>query len=179
MKAFAIDKYGSNDNVRAVEVPDPELRDDDVLVEINAASINPLDARIRDGKVKTILPYRLPLILGNDLAGVVVRVGSAVRRFKPGDQVYARPDQDRIGSFAERTIERRGKFGRIGHDRSLAEAGFVEREQFNQVRRVQIRPCVRLHQFARPGKLVPRANRQAIITAENTVADGAPEFDRN
>ena len=101
MKAFTIDKYGSNDNVRAVQVPDPQLRDDDVLVEIHAASINPLDARIRDGKVKPILPYRLPLILGNDLAGVVVRVGSAVRRFQPGDQVYARPEQDRIGTFAE------------------------------------------------------------------------------
>jgi NADPH:quinone reductase-like Zn-dependent oxidoreductase len=101
MKAFAIDKYGSNDNVHAVQVPDPQLRDDDVLVEIHAASINPLDAKIRDGKVKPILPYRLPLILGNDLAGVVVRVGSAVRRFQPGDQVYARPDQHRIGTFAE------------------------------------------------------------------------------
>jgi NADPH:quinone reductase-like Zn-dependent oxidoreductase len=101
MKAFAIDRYGSNDNVHAVQVPDPQLRNDDVLVQIHAASINPLDAKIRDGKVKTILPYRLPLILGNDLAGVVVRVGSAVRRFQPGDAVYARPDQDRIGTFAE------------------------------------------------------------------------------
>jgi alcohol dehydrogenase len=72
-----------------------------VLVQIHAASINPLDAKIRDGKVKPILPYRLPVILGNDLAGVVVRVGPEVRRFKPGDQVYARPDQHRIGTFAE------------------------------------------------------------------------------
>ena len=101
MKAFTIDRYGSNDNVHAVQVPDPQLRDDDVLVEIHAASINPLDAKIRDGKVKTILPYRLPVILGNDLAGLVVRVGAAVRRFQPGDQVYARPDQHRIGTFAE------------------------------------------------------------------------------
>jgi NADPH:quinone reductase-like Zn-dependent oxidoreductase len=84
-----------------VQVPDPQLRDVDVLVEIHAASINPLDAKIRDGKVKPILPYRLPVILGNDLAGVVVRVGPEVRRFKPGDQVYARPDQHRIGTFAE------------------------------------------------------------------------------
>jgi NADPH:quinone reductase-like Zn-dependent oxidoreductase len=101
MKAFTIDQYGSNDNVLAVQVPDPQLRDDDVLVEIHAASINPLDAKIRDGKLKPILPYRLPVILGNDLAGLVVRVGPEVRRFKPGDQVYARPDQDRIGTFAE------------------------------------------------------------------------------
>jgi NADPH:quinone reductase-like Zn-dependent oxidoreductase len=101
MKAFTLDKYGSNDHVRAADVPEPALREDDVLVEIHAASINGLDAKIRDGKVKPILPYRLPLILGNDLAGVVVRVGSKVERFKPGDEVYARPDQHRIGTFAE------------------------------------------------------------------------------
>src|SRR2546423_1238215 len=101
MKAFIVDRYGSNDGVRAGEIPDPELRDDDVLVQIHAASVNPLDFKIRDGKLKRILPYRLPFILGNDLAGVVVRVGSGVRRFKPGDEVYARPDIDRIGAFAE------------------------------------------------------------------------------
>ncbi len=101
MKAFIVDRYGSNDGVRFGEMPDPGLRENDVLVQIHAASVNPLDLKIRDGKLKLILPYRLPLILGNDLAGVVVRVGSQVRRFKPGDEVYARPDQDRIGAFAE------------------------------------------------------------------------------
>jgi NADPH:quinone reductase-like Zn-dependent oxidoreductase len=101
MKAFIVDRYGSNDGVRFGEMPDPELRENDVLVQIHAASVNPLDLKIRDGKLKLILPYRLPLILGNDLAGVVVGVGSQVRRFKPGDEVYARPDQDRIGAFAE------------------------------------------------------------------------------
>jgi alcohol dehydrogenase len=82
-------------------MPDPEVRDDDVLIQIHAASVNPVDYKIRDGAFKFILPYRFPLILGNDLAGVVVRVGSQVRRFKPGDEVYARPDKDRIGAFAE------------------------------------------------------------------------------
>lgn len=101
MKAFIVDRYGSNDGVRAGEMPDPELRDDDVFVQIHAASVNPVDLKIRDGKLKLILPYRLPFVLGNDLAGVVVRVGSRVQRFKPGDEVYARPDQDRIGAFAE------------------------------------------------------------------------------
>jgi hypothetical protein len=62
---------------------------------------NPLDLKIRSGALKLVLPYRLPLILGNDLAGVVVRVGARVRRFKPGDEVYARPAQERIGAFAE------------------------------------------------------------------------------
>jgi len=101
MKAFIVGRYGSNHGVRAAEMLDPELRDDVVLVQIHAASVNPLDLKIRDGKLKLVLPYRLPLILGNDLAGVVVRVGSQVRRFEKGDEVYARPDKDRIGAFAE------------------------------------------------------------------------------
>ena len=101
MKAFIVDRYGSKDGVRAGEMPDPEVREDDVLVQIHAAGVNLLDSKIRDGEFKFILPFRLPLILGNDVAGVVVRVGSRVRRFKPGDEVYARPDQDRIGTFAE------------------------------------------------------------------------------
>ena len=101
MKAFILDRYGSADRVRVGDLPDPELREDDVLVQVHAAGVNLLDSKIRNGEFKLILPYRLPLILGNDVAGVVVRVGSRVRRFKPGDEVYARPDQDRIGTFAE------------------------------------------------------------------------------
>jgi len=101
MKAFIVDRYGSKDGVRAGEMPDPEVQEDDVLVQIHAAGVNLLDSKIRDGEFKFILPYRLPLILGNDVAGIVVRVGSRVRRFKPGDEVYARPGKDRIGAFAE------------------------------------------------------------------------------
>jgi alcohol dehydrogenase len=101
MKAFIVDRYRSKDGVRAGEMPAPELREDDVLVQIHAAGVNLLDSKIRDGEFKRILPYRFPLILGNDVAGVVVRVGSRVRRFAPGDEVYARPDDDRIGAFAE------------------------------------------------------------------------------
>lgn len=101
MQAFIVDRYKRNGALRLGEMPEPEVRDNDVLVAIHAASLNPLDARIRDGEFKLILPYRLPLILGNDVAGVVVRVGSRVRGFKSGDEVYARPNQDRIGTFAE------------------------------------------------------------------------------
>ena len=88
--------------MRAGEMPDPEVRDDDVLVEIHAAGVNQLDTKIRAGEFKRFLPYHLPVVLGNDLAGIVVRVGSKVQRFQPGDEVYARPDKDRIGAFAER-----------------------------------------------------------------------------
>lgn len=101
MKTFLIEKYGDQSAVRAAKSPDPRPGPEDVLVEIHAASVNPLDLKIRAGAFKAILPYRLPLILGNDLAGVVVQVGSAVTRFAVGDEVYARPDKDRIGTFAE------------------------------------------------------------------------------
>jgi NADPH:quinone reductase-like Zn-dependent oxidoreductase len=101
MKAFILDRYGSADHVRAGDVPDPELREDEILIQIHAAGVNQLDSKIRNGEFKRILPYRLPLILGHDVAGVVVRVGSRVRRFKPGDEVYARPADGRIGAFAE------------------------------------------------------------------------------
>ena len=69
MRAFILDRYGSADRVRAGDMPDPELREDDVLVQIHAAGVNLLDSKIRNGEFKRILRYRLPLILGHDVAG--------------------------------------------------------------------------------------------------------------
>lgn len=100
MKAFLIDRYGKHQG-RLAEVPDPEPGIHDVLVKVHASSVNQLDSKISKGEFKLILPYRFPLIMGNDVAGVVVRVGSGVRTFKPGDEVYARPPDARIGGFAE------------------------------------------------------------------------------
>jgi NADPH:quinone reductase-like Zn-dependent oxidoreductase len=101
MKAAILERYGKNSSVRIGEMPEPELRDDEVLVQVHAAGVNPLDAKIKSGEFKLLLPYRVPFILGHDVAGVVVRVGSRVRQFKAGDEVYSRPDDFRIGAFAE------------------------------------------------------------------------------
>ncbi|WP_036262605.1 NADP-dependent oxidoreductase [Methylocapsa aurea] len=101
MKSFLIDRYKKGGALRLGEMSEPKLRENDVMVEIHAAGVNPVDSKIRDGEFKLILRYRLPLILGSDLAGVVTRVGSKVTRFSPGDEVYAHPGQDRIGTFAE------------------------------------------------------------------------------
>jgi NADPH:quinone reductase-like Zn-dependent oxidoreductase len=101
VKAFTIDRYKSKDGGRIVDMPQPAVGDNDVLVQVHAAGVNLLDAKIASGEFKLMLPYRFPLVLGNDVAGVVVEAGARVRRFKPGDEVYARPDKDRIGTFAE------------------------------------------------------------------------------
>jgi NADPH:quinone reductase-like Zn-dependent oxidoreductase len=101
MRAFILDRYGSKVGLRAGEVPDPEVGETDVLVQVHAAGVNLLDSKIRSGEFKLILPYRPPFVLGHDVAGVVVRVGARVTRFAPGDEVYARPSDHRIGTFAE------------------------------------------------------------------------------
>ena len=101
MKAFVVGRYGSEDGAEMREVRAPDVGERDVLVQVRAASVNGLDAKIRDGQFRRILPYRVPFVLGHDLAGVVVRVGSAVQSLAPDDEVYARPGKDHIGTFAE------------------------------------------------------------------------------
>jgi len=100
MKAFAIEKYG-NTPLKLMSFPMPTVGEHDVMVEIYAAGVNPVDFKLRDGKVKVLLQYNMPLIMGNDCAGVVTQVGSKVTRFKVGDEVYARAPKARIGTFAE------------------------------------------------------------------------------
>ncbi|MFS0919577.1 NADP-dependent oxidoreductase [Brevibacillus sp. 179-C 1.1 NHS] len=101
MKAMIIEKYGENVPLVMSEQPMPNIGEHDVLVEIHAASLNPIDFKIKEGKMKFLLNYRFPLILGNDFSGVVVKVGDRVNTFKPGDEVYGRPRKNRIGTLAE------------------------------------------------------------------------------
>src|SRR4051794_9586113 len=101
MKAFVVDKYKKKGALRLANVSEPELRDDDVLVRVHASAVNVLDSKVRDGEFKLILSYRPPFILGHDVAGTIVRVGRNAGRFKAGDEVYARPRDHRIGTFAE------------------------------------------------------------------------------
>jgi NADPH:quinone reductase-like Zn-dependent oxidoreductase len=101
MKAFIIDKYSKEGTLQQAEMPFPEVKLNDVLVEVYAAGINLLDSKIKTGEFKLILPYKLPLILGHDVAGVITKVGRNVKKFKAGDEIYARPADHRIGTFAE------------------------------------------------------------------------------
>src|SRR6266699_913906 len=108
MKAALIDRYGSNDTVSVADIAIPTFGATDLLVRVHAASVNPVDIKTRDGKLKTLWKYRFPLVVGNDVSGVVYDVGSRVTRFKKGDEVYARVDSNRLGTFAEFAVVRDG-----------------------------------------------------------------------
>lgn len=102
MKAAQVTRYDKNNiSVRIAEVEKPEPDRNSVLVKVTAAGVNPLDNMISRGEVKMIVPYRLPAIAGNELAGIVEKIGAGVTEFQAGDRVFARLPLDHIGAFAE------------------------------------------------------------------------------
>ena len=102
MKAFFITKYDKNTPLQFGDLPIPEISDNQVLVEMHFASLNPIDFKIKHGDMKMVLPMKFPLILGNDGSGIVSKIGKNVTHFKVGDEVYLRPDKNTgIGTLAE------------------------------------------------------------------------------
>ena len=103
MKAIVINEFGGREVLKHTDVPVPEPGEGEVLVRVKAAGVNPVDWKIRAGYLKDFYPYKLPIILGWDLAGVVEKVGYSARRFTPGDEVYAycRRPVIQHGTYAE------------------------------------------------------------------------------
>ncbi len=101
MRAFIVKKYGKKEKLYLTDVSDPTVKENEVLVQVNSTAINQLDSLIRNGEFEILLPYKTPFVGGHDMAGVVTRIGSKVSKFKVGDEVYARPADFRIGTFAE------------------------------------------------------------------------------
>jgi len=101
MKAVRIHDYGNVDVLAYEDAPMPSISPTDVLVRVVAASVNPVDWKIREGYLRQMISYSLPLTLGWDVSGVVEAVGSGVSRFKVGDAVYSRPDIKRNGTYAD------------------------------------------------------------------------------
>lgn len=120
MRAFAVTKYGAP--LERADVAEPAFGNHDVLVQIKAASLNSVDERIRVGSFRAFLPQRFPLILGHDLAGVVIAVGDDVTDFAVGDNVYAATDPSRIGTFAERIAVRDDDLALVPTSVTLDEA---------------------------------------------------------
>lgn len=101
MKAFTVKSYGKKEKLQLTETAEPVVKENEVLVQVYAAGVNVLDSKVRNGDFKIFLPYKTPFILGHDVAGVVTKVGPRVIKFKVGDEVYAKPADLRIGTFAE------------------------------------------------------------------------------
>lgn len=101
MKALIFKRYGKSDNVVFADLPRPVLQPDEMLVQVHAAGLNPIDTMIPKGTFKPFLKFRLPATLGSDLAGIVVEVGSRVTRFKPGDAIFASIFDLGTGSLTE------------------------------------------------------------------------------
>jgi NADPH:quinone reductase-like Zn-dependent oxidoreductase len=104
MKAIAIDGYGEAGDLKLRDLPDPQPGDEEILVRVRAAGVNPLDWKIRQGQLRLFIHLRFPYVLGTDFAGEVVSVGSRVHRFKAGDPVVAFSDPRRGGAYAELAI---------------------------------------------------------------------------
>lgn len=100
MKAFIINKY-TKGGLQLADVPAPKVGENEVLVEVHSAGVNLLDSKIKIGEFKLMLPYKLPLILGHDVAGIITQVGKNVTKFKVGDEIYSRPADYHFGTFAE------------------------------------------------------------------------------
>ena len=101
MKAYIVKSYGKKEKLHLTDWAEPVVKENDVLVQVHSAGVNLLDALIRNGDFKLFLPYKPPFVIGHDVAGVVTKVGSMVSKFKVGDEVYSRPSDYRIGTFAE------------------------------------------------------------------------------
>ncbi|MET4749221.1 NADP-dependent oxidoreductase [Bradyrhizobium sp. RT11b] len=101
MLAYVLTRYGGPEGSALMEFPEPKLRPRDILVNVRAAGLNPVDIGFRQGKLRPVYRLKLPQVLGNEFAGEVVAVGDEVTRFSAGDRVFARVEKDRLGAFAE------------------------------------------------------------------------------
>lgn len=102
--AIVIEEYGHADQLKESNVALPELGEHQVLVKIKATSVNPIDWKLREGYLAQMMPWDFPIILGWDVAGEIVEIGSAVKDWQVGQEIFARPETTRFGTYADYTI---------------------------------------------------------------------------
>jgi len=151
MKAVRIHQYGGREVLSLDEIPVPDIAPDEVLVRVVAASINPVDWKVRAGYLAQMMPHQMPLTLGWDVSGAVAAVGSQVTQWQVGDAVYSRPDLARNGTYAEFVAIRAGECARkprtISHVEaaSLPLAGITAWEAMMDTARVRAGQRVLVH----------------------------------
>jgi len=125
MRAFIVKNYGKKEKLHLIELPEPKVKENEVLVQIHSAGVNLLDSLIKNGDFKLFLPYKPPFVNGHDLAGVITKVGSKVSQFKIGDEVYSRVGDHRIGTFAEYIAVNEGDLALKPKNLTMAEASSI------------------------------------------------------
>jgi NADPH:quinone reductase-like Zn-dependent oxidoreductase len=125
MRAYVLEHYGGPEGSRLMDVPAPTPGPHDILVDVRAAGLNPVDFKFRQGKLRAILRPRLPFVLGNELAGEVIAVGGDVKQFRAGDRVFARVAKDRGGAFAEQACVDAVYAAHMPRDLDFTTAGAV------------------------------------------------------
>ena len=124
MKAIQIHQFGGPEELKYEEAPMPKINPDDVLIKVFATSINPVDWKVREGEMKQI-QFKFPLILGWDVSGVITEVGSDVKNFEAGQEVYSRPDLPRNGTYAEFVAVKAGSIAEKPRSISHVEAASI------------------------------------------------------
>ncbi len=104
MRGLAMTRYGGEDAASVIDVAEPEPHEGEVLVDVHAASVNPVDMKVRNGAMKPVVSFRMPAVLGEDVSGVVAKVGAGVPGFEVGDEVFACLSLKKMGAFAERAV---------------------------------------------------------------------------
>ncbi|WP_315372139.1 NADP-dependent oxidoreductase [Paenibacillus xylanexedens] len=125
MKAVVINQYGSKEELVEQEVNKPRAEANQVVVKLEATSINPIDWKLREGYLKEMYDWEFPIILGWDVAGVITEIGSNVSKWKVGDRVFSRPDTTRFGSYAEYTAVDEHLLAKLPDSISYEEAAAV------------------------------------------------------
>ncbi len=125
MKAFIVKKYGKNESLHLTDVSEPTIKENEVLVRVHGAGVNLLDSLVRNGEFKIFLPYKTPFVNGHDMAGMIIKVGAKVSKFKVGDEVYARVGDHRIGTFAEQIAVQQNDLALKPTNLSMEEAASI------------------------------------------------------
>lgn len=125
MKAIVIEQYGGSEQLKEMNIQKPSAGKNEVIVKLHATSINPIDWKLREGYLQTMMPFEFPIILGWDASGIIEEVGENVEGFKVGDRVFARPETTNRGTYAEYTAVDSHLLAKIPDNISFEEAACV------------------------------------------------------
>jgi len=179
MRAIAVNDWGGRDALELLDVEPPPVAPDGVLVRVRAASLNPVDCKVREGKLAGAFPYHFPVILGWDAAGVVEQVGPAVTWFKPGDAVYGycRRHELEYGTYAEFTTVPEGFLAHMPEDISFQEAAALPLASLTahqSLDRLGLRGGENLFVTGGAGGVGHIAIQLAIARGARVIASGSP-----